>query len=215
MPPSTAPALKGALAAAAKEDIKIIAYDRLILDSPNVDYYATFDNYLVGKIQGEYIETALGLKDGKGPFNMEAFGGSPDDNNAFYFNRGAMDVLQPYLDNGQLVCVSGQLDMEQIAIQGWKSEGAQSRMDNLLTANYSDKKLDLVLSPNDSLAQGIVASLRAAGYGTARQTLPGAHRPGLRRYQCQNADRRRTVHVHLQGHPYPCRPGCQDDHGPS
>ena len=165
-------ALKGALAAAAKEDIKIIAYDRLILDSPDVDYYATFDNYLVGKIQGEYIETALGLKDGKGPFNMEAFGGSPDDNNAFYFNRGAMDVLQPYLDNGQLVCVSGQLDMEQIAIQGWKAEGAQARMDNLLTANYSDKKLDLVLSPNDSLAQGIVASLRAAGYGTADKPFP-------------------------------------------
>ena len=165
-------ALKGALAAAAKDDIKIIAYDRLILDSPDVDYYATFDNYLVGKIQGEYIETAMGLKDGKGPFNMEAFGGSPDDNNAFYFNRGAMDVLQPYLDNGQLVCVSGQLDMEQIAIQGWKAESAQARMDNLLTANYSDKKLDLVLSPNDSLAQGIVASLRAAGYGTADKPFP-------------------------------------------
>lgn len=165
-------ALKGALAAAAKEDIKIIAYDRLILDSPDVDYYATFDNYLVGKIQGEYIEGALGLKDGKGPFNMEAFGGSPDDNNAFYFNRGAMDVLKPYLDNGQLVCVSGQLDMEQIAIQGWKAEGAQARMDNLLTANYSDKKLDLVLSPNDSLAQGIVASLRAAGYGSADKPFP-------------------------------------------
>ena len=165
-------ALKGALAAAAKEDIKIIAYDRLILDSPDVDYDATFDNYLVGKIQGEYIEGALGLKDGKGPFNMEAFGGSPDDNNAFFFNKGAMDVLQKYLDNGQLVCVSGQLDMEQIAIQGWKAEGAQSRMDNLLTANYSDKKLDLVLSPNDSLAQGIVASLRAAGYGTADKPFP-------------------------------------------
>ncbi len=165
-------ALKGVLASAAKDGIKVIAYDRLIKDSPNVDYYATFDNYLVGKIQGDYIVKALGLADGKGPFNMEAFGGSPDDNNAFFFNKGAMDVLQPYIDSGKLVCVSGQLKMEQIAIQGWKAEGAQARMDNLLTANYTDKKLDLVLSPNDSLAQGIVASLKAAGYGAADKPFP-------------------------------------------
>lgn len=165
-------ALKGVLADAAKEGIKVIAYDRLILDSPDVDYYATFDNYLVGKIQGEYIVKALGLDSGKGPFNMEAFGGSPDDNNAFFFNKGAMDVLQPFIDGGKLVVVSGQTKMEQIAIQGWKSEGAQARMDNLLTANYADKKLDVVLSPNDSLAQGIVASLKAAGYGSADKPFP-------------------------------------------
>ncbi len=165
-------ALKGVLASAAKEGIKVIAYDRLIRDSGDVDYYATFDNYLVGKIQGDYIVKALGLDAGKGPFNMEAFGGSPDDNNAFFFNKGAMDVLQPYLDSGKLVCVSGQLKMEQIAIQGWKPEGAQARMDNLLTANYADKKLDLVLSPNDSLAQGVVASLKAAGYGSAEKPFP-------------------------------------------
>lgn len=165
-------ALKGVLADAAKEGIKVIAYDRLILDSPDVDYYATFDNYLVGKIQGEYIVKALGLDSGKGPFNMEAFGGSPDDNNAFFFNKGAMDVLQPFIDSGKLVVNSGQTKMEQIAIQGWKSEGAQARMDNLLTANYADKKLDVVLSPNDSLAQGIVASLKAAGYGSADKPFP-------------------------------------------
>jgi putative multiple sugar transport system substrate-binding protein len=165
-------ALKGVLADAAAEGIKVIAYDRLILDSPNVDYYATFDNYLVGKIQGDYIVKALGLDAGKGPFNMECFGGSPDDNNAFFFNGGAMDVLQPYIDNGKLVVVSGQTKMEQIAIQGWKSEGAQSRMDNLLTANYADKKLDVVLSPNDSLAQGVVASLKAAGFGSADKPFP-------------------------------------------
>jgi len=165
-------ALKGVLASAAKEGIKVIAYDRLIRDSGDVSYYATFDNYLVGKIQGEYIEKALGLADGKGPFNMEAFGGSPDDNNAFFFNGGAMDVLQKYIDNGQLVVNSGQLDMAQIAIQGWKPEGAQARMDNLLTAYYADKKVDVVLSPNDSLAQGIVASLKAAGYGSADKPFP-------------------------------------------
>lgn len=165
-------ALKGVLADAAEAGIKVIAYDRLILDSPNVDYYATFDNYLVGKIQGEYIVKTLGLDSGKGPFNMEAFGGSPDDNNAFFFNQGAMDVLQPYIDNGKLVVNSGQLKMEQIAIQGWKSEGSQARMDNLLTAYYADKKVDVVLSPNDSLAQGVVASLKAAGYGSADKPFP-------------------------------------------
>lgn len=165
-------ALKGVLAEAAQDGIKVIAYDRLILDSPNVDYYATFDNYLVGKIQGEYIVKTLGLDSGKGPFNLEVFGGSPDDNNAFFFNRGAMDVLQPYIDSGKLVVNSGQVKMEQIAIQGWKSEGAQARMDNLLTAHYADKKVDVVLSPNDSLAQGVVASLRAAGYGSADKPFP-------------------------------------------
>ncbi|MCH4891147.1 sugar ABC transporter substrate-binding protein [Acidaminobacter sp. JC074] len=165
-------ALKGALAQAAKEDIKIIAYDRLIRDSENVDFYATFDNYLVGQIQGEYIIKDLGLESGAGPFNMEVFGGSPDDNNAYFFNSGAMDTLQPYIDNGQLIINSNQVDMEQIAIQGWKSEGAQARMDNLLTAFYADKNVDVVLSPNDSLAQGIVASLKAAGYGSADKPFP-------------------------------------------
>jgi putative multiple sugar transport system substrate-binding protein len=157
-------ALKAVLADAAAEGIKVIAYDRLIKSSGDVDYYATFDNYKVGQIQGEFIVKALDLASGAGPFNMEAFGGSPDDNNAFVFNQGAMDTLQPYIDNGQLVVNSGQLDMAEIAIQGWKPEGAQARMDNLLTAFYADKKVDLVLSPNDSLAQGIVASLKAAGY---------------------------------------------------
>jgi putative multiple sugar transport system substrate-binding protein len=165
-------ALKGALAQAAKEDVKVIAYDRLIRDSENVDFYATFDNYLVGKIQGDYIVNALDLKSGVGPFNMEVFGGSPDDNNAYFFNSGAMDTLQPFVDSGQLIINSGQVDMEQIAIQGWKSEGAQARMDNLLTAFYSDQKVDVVLSPNDSLAQGIVASLKAAGYGSTEKPYP-------------------------------------------
>lgn len=165
-------ALKGVLAQAGKEMIKIIAYDRLIMGTPNCDYYATFDNYLVGKIQGDYIIGKLGLADGKGPFNMEVFGGSPDDNNAFLFNQGAMDQLKPYIDSGKLVINSKQVDMSVIAIQSWKAEGAQARMDNLLTAFYADKKVDVVLSPNDSLAQGIAASLKAAGYGTAKKPYP-------------------------------------------
>lgn len=165
-------ALKESLQKAADAGAKVIAYDRLIMDTPNVDYYATFDNVKVGTIQGTYIEDKLGLKEGKGPFNIEFFGGSPDDNNAFLFNQGAMDVLKPYIDSGKLVCKSGQTSMDVIAINGWKSEGAQSRMDNLIAANYTSDKLDAVLSPNDSLAIGIIASLKAAGYGSADKPYP-------------------------------------------
>jgi putative multiple sugar transport system substrate-binding protein len=165
-------ALKGVLQQAADADVVVIAYDRLIRDTPNCNYYTSFDNYLVGKLQGDFIVKALGLKDGKGPYNLEVFGGSPDDNNAYLFNQGAMDQLQPYIDSGKLVINSGQTDMSIIAIPGWDPAGSQARMDNLLTAFYADKKLDVVLSPNDSLAQGIVASLKAAGYGTPDKPFP-------------------------------------------
>jgi putative multiple sugar transport system substrate-binding protein len=152
---------------------KVIAYDRLIMKTPNVDYYATFDNFKVGVIQGQYIEKALALKTAKGPFNMELFAGSPDDNNATFFNKGAMSILQPYIDSGKLVVPSGQQEFTKIAIQSWTSATAQSRMDNLITANYAKgKKLDAILSPNDSLAIGIVASLKNNGYGTAKKPYP-------------------------------------------
>jgi len=165
-------ALGSVLAEAAAEGIQVIAYDRLIMDTPDVDYYATFDNFQVGVLQGEFIVNALGLDTNSGPFNLEIFAGSPDDNNAFFFFNGAMSILQEHIDAGTLVINSGQTEMEQIAIQGWTPAGAQNRMDNLLTAYYADKNIDVVLSPNDSLAQGIVASLRAAGYGTDAKPFP-------------------------------------------
>lgn len=166
-------ALTGALAEAKEEGIPVIAYDRLLMDTEAVDYYATFDNYKVGVIQGQFIIDSLGLEDGEeGPFTMEVFGGSPDDNNAYFFNGGAMDTLQPYIDSGVLVIKSGQVDMQVIAIQSWAAEGAQDRMDNLLTAFYADENIDVVLSPNDSLAQGIAASLESAGYGTEDKPYP-------------------------------------------
>lgn len=166
-------ALTDVLKKAADNQVKVIAYDRLIMKTPNVDYYATFDNFKVGVIQGQYIETKLGLKDGKGPFNIELFGGSPDDNNATYFFNGAMSILQPYIDSKKLVVVSGQTEFTKIAIPGWDTSKAQARMDNLITANYaSGKKLDVVLSPNDSLAIGVVGSLKNAGYGSADKPYP-------------------------------------------
>lgn len=161
------------LADAGTAGAKVIAYDRLILGSPNVDYYATFDNYSVGTLQGKFIEDALGLADGKGPFNLEPFAGSPDDNNAGYFFGGAWDVISPYVDKGQLVIPSGKVldkpdSWKSIGILGWGSDDAQAEMDNRLSSFYAGgAKVDVVLSPNDSLAQGISQSLQLAGYTDA------------------------------------------------
>jgi len=167
-------ALGGVLQQAKAANIPVIAYDRLITNTDKCDYYATFDNYGVGKMQGEFIEKALGLDKGeKGPFYMECFGGDPGDNNAKLFNQGAMDVLQKYIDSGVLVVKSGQTKFpDQIAITNWDSKAAQDRMDNLLTAYYADENIDAILSPNDSLAQGIVSSLKAAGYGSGSKPYP-------------------------------------------
>ena len=157
---------------AADSGIKVIAYDRLIRNSPNVSYYATFDNYQVGVLQANSIVDALGLKDGKGPFNIELFGGSPDDNNAFFFYNGAMSVLQPYIDQGKLVIPSGQTGMNVVGTLRWDAATAQARMDNLLSAHYTDKNVDAVLAPNDVLAIGIISSLKGVGYGSGDKKMP-------------------------------------------
>ncbi|MGZ7443978.1 multiple monosaccharide ABC transporter substrate-binding protein [Paenibacillus sp. TH7-28] len=154
------------------QGIQVIAYDRLIMNSEYVDYYATFDNFKVGVQQAAYIEEKLGLKDGKGPFNIELFGGSPDDNNAYFFYDGAMSVLQPYIDSGKLVVRSGQTKMEQIATLRWDGATAQARMDNLLSAHYSTENVDAVLSPYDGISIGILSSLKGVGYGTGDKPLP-------------------------------------------
>ncbi len=164
--------LSGALSQAADSGIKVIAYDRLIRGSANVDYYATFDNFQVGVIQGSYIESALQLKSGKGPYNIELFGGSPDDNNAYFFYDGAMSILQPYIDKGQLKVKSGQMGMSKVSTLRWDGATAQSRMDNLLSAYYTDDRVDAVLAPNDGLAIGIISSLKGLGYGSADIPMP-------------------------------------------
>ncbi len=164
--------LSNALQQAADQGIKVIAYDRLIRDSKNVDYYATFDNFQVGVLQGSYIEKALGLKEGKGPFNIELFGGSPDDNNAFFFYNGAMSVLEPYIQSGKLVVRSGQVGMDKVSTLRWDGAVAQARMDNLLSAYYADKRVDAILSPYDGLSIGILSSLKGVGYGTPTQPMP-------------------------------------------
>lgn len=159
---------------AADADIPVIAYDRLIRDSENVDYYASFDNYKVGQQQAWSVLNGLGLTelDGTpvsgapaGPFNIELFAGSPDDNNATFFWNGAMDELQPLIDKGTLVVKSGQTAFEQAATLRWDGETAQSRMEDLLTAHYSDgSQVNAVLSPYDGISRGIISALKDAGY---------------------------------------------------
>jgi putative multiple sugar transport system substrate-binding protein len=164
--------LSDALQKAANAGIKVIAYDRLIRGSPNVDYYATFDNFGVGVLQAQSIEKELGLKEGKGPFNIELFGGSPDDNNAFFFYDGAMSILQPYIDQKKLVVQSGQTGMKTVGTLRWDGAVAQARMDNLLSAHYTDKHVDAVLSPYDGLSIGILSSLKGVGYGSSGLPMP-------------------------------------------
>lgn len=164
--------LSDALKQAKAQGITVIAYDRLIRDTPNVDYYATFDNFQVGVLQASSLVNALGLKDGKGPFNIELFGGSPDDNNAYFFYDGAMSVLKPYIDSGKLVVASGQTGMGKVATLRWDGATAQARMDNLLSAFYGKKRVDAVLSPYDGLSIGIISSLKGVGYGSKDQPMP-------------------------------------------
>ena len=164
--------LSNVLQKAADKGVKVIAYDRLINGSKNVDYYATFDNFQVGVLQANSIVDKLGLKAGKGPFNVELFGGSPDDNNAFFFYDGAMSVLKPYIDSGKLVVRSKQLGMNKVGTLRWDGAVAQSRMDNLLSAYYGKDKVHAVLSPYDGISIGILSSLKGVGYCTAQQPCP-------------------------------------------
>jgi putative multiple sugar transport system substrate-binding protein len=167
-------ALTTVLEEAASQDIKVIAYDRLLVNTDAVSYYATFDNFLVGQQQAWSVLNGLGLTDlaGKatdgapaGPFNIELFAGSSDDNNATFFFNGAMDVLQPYIDKGTLVVKSGQTDFNVVATQDWLGANAQARMEDLLTKSYSDgSKVNAVLSPYDGLSRGIASALKDNGY---------------------------------------------------
>ncbi len=161
------------LAQAKEKSIPVIAYDRLIMDSDAVSYYATFDNYLVGQKQGEYIVQQLDLDNQDGPFNMEIITGDPGDNNINFFYGGAMDVLQPYIDAGKLVVPSGQIDKATVATPNWSTEEAQKRFENILSSNYSDgTNLDVVLASNDSTALGVANAL-AANYTGEYPILTG------------------------------------------
>lgn len=164
-------ALGEVLATAESQDIDIIAYDRLIRDSDAVDYYTTFDNFKVGVLQAESLVKGLEER-GDGPYNVELFAGSPDDNNATFFWDGAMSVLEPMIESGDIVVPSGQTDFDQAAILRWDPATAQKRMEDILTGTYSSKTVEGVLSPYDGLSLGIIAALQGNGYGGGGKELP-------------------------------------------
>ena len=162
-----------ALDMAKAANIPVIAYDRLLMNSDAVSYYATFDNYMVGTKQGEYIVDALDLDNAEGPFNMEITAGDPGDNNAGYFYNGAMDVLNPYIEAGKLVVVSGQKSFDEVATPTWATETAQSRAENILSSNYADgTQIDVWLCSNDSTALGVENAL-AANYNGEYPIITG------------------------------------------
>lgn len=165
--------LSDILQKAADAGVKVIAYDRLIRDSGNVDYYATFDNFQVGVLQATSLVDGLKAKFGDTkPWNVELFGGSPDDNNAFFFYDGAMSVLQPMIDSGDIVVKSGQQGMEQVGTLRWDGTVAQARMENLLSSTYTEDKVHGVLSPYDGLSIGILSALKGVGYGSGDMAMP-------------------------------------------
>ena len=162
-----------ALQKAADAGVVVVAYDRLIKKTPNVDYYTTFDNFGVGVIQANSL--VKGLKErfpDTKPWNVELFGGSPDDNNAFFFYDGAMSVLQPLIDDGSIKIKSGQMGMDKVGTLRWDGAVAQARMDNLLSAFYTGKQLHGALAPYDGLSIGILSSLKGVGYGSGNLKMP-------------------------------------------
>ena len=152
--------LGAALDKAAEKGVKVIAYDRLLMDNANVDYYATFDNFKVGVVQGQFVEEALDLANAEGPFAFEFTAGDPGDNNAGFFFNGAMSVLKPYIDAGKITVKSGQTEFADVATPTWKTDVAQKRAEDILTANYADgTKIDAWVCSNDSTALGVTNAL--------------------------------------------------------
>ena len=165
--------LSNALENAYFAGIPVIAYDRLIRDSEHVSYYATFDNFKVGVQQAESLVAGLEERfPDEETWNVELFGGSPDDNNAYFFYDGAMSVLQPMIDEGKINIVSGQMGMDTVGTLRWDGAVAQARMDNLLSAHYTDAQVHGVLAPYDGLSIGIISSLKGVGYGSGDLPMP-------------------------------------------
>jgi len=163
--------LSDTLDEAAKNGVKVISYDRLLVNTDAVSYYATFDNRGVGKLQAQSLVDGLREFKGEAPYYVELFAGSPDDTNSFYFFEGAMDVLQPLMDSGEIIVKSGQVTQDEVGTLRWDGAVAQARMDALLAANYTEgEALDGVLSPYDGLSRGIHSALVSFGY--EGDTLP-------------------------------------------
>ncbi|MQM24339.1 substrate-binding domain-containing protein [Glycomyces albidus] len=161
------------LADAKDQGVTIIAYDRLILETPDVDYYASFNNYQVGVLQATHIIERLGMRDNPGPFNIELFSGDLGDNNSQYFFMGGLDTFESFIYEGRVHVPSGQTEQEPTATQGWSGDVAQARMTQLLEDYYSDDlEIHAVLSPYDGISRGVVAALVEAGYEPGADDFP-------------------------------------------
>ncbi|MBQ9905708.1 MAG: sugar-binding protein [Oscillospiraceae bacterium] len=155
-------------------NIPVIAYDRLIMNSDAVSYYVSFDNYTVGKLQGEFVRDQLKLDSEAGPFNIEFTAGDPADNNAGYFFNGAYDTLKEYIDSEKLVIPSGKKTFEQVATEGWSTDKALENMQNTLASYYSDGTvLDVALCSNDSTALGVAQAITSDYAGTNTPIVTG------------------------------------------
>ena len=166
--------LVNAEAQAKEAGIPIIAYDRLLMDTDAVSYYATFDNKGVGTVIANYIKEAKDLdaaREAGESYTIEFFMGSPDDNNALFLYNGIMEVLQEYLDDGTLVCKSGMTTFEETCILRWSQETAQANCENILTRYYADEDLDIACTAFDGFAYGVKAALLGAGYTTENWPL--------------------------------------------
>ena len=158
---------------AGAQGIPVISYDRLIMND-NASYYVSFDNYTVGKLQGEYVRDALDLDNAAGPFNMEFTAGDPADNNAGYFFNGAMDVIKPYIDSGKVIVKSGQTAFDQVATDQWQTDVALDRAQNVLASYYSDgTQLDAWLCSNDSTSLGVTQAIQADYAGSNAVVITG------------------------------------------
>ncbi len=165
-------ALAGVLKQAKEDGVPVIAYDRLLRSTEAVDYYTTFDNLKVGVLQGESLIKGLEASGVPAPWNVELFAGSPDDNNATFFFNGAMQVLQPLIDQGKIKVRSGETDFKTVATLRWDAAVAKKRMENLLTKSYAQEDVHGILSPYDGLSRGIIAALKGSGYGSGDKKLP-------------------------------------------
>jgi putative multiple sugar transport system substrate-binding protein len=162
------------LADAKDANIPVISYDRLIMNTDAVSYYVSFDNYTVGKLQGEFVEKQLDLANaGDKTYNIEFTAGDPADNNAGFFFNGAYDVLKKYIDAGTLVVQSGQTDFDKVATPQWATDKALNRMQNILASNYSDgkTKLDVALCSNDSTALGVTQAIESDYWGDVKDVI--------------------------------------------
>lgn len=169
-----AEALAEPLALAKEAGIPVIAYDRLIMHTDAISYYASFENNSVGEFQARYVEEKLNLKSGAGPFTIEFIAGDPADTNSTLFFNGAFNYLKPYIDKGQLIVPSGQTNFSSVATDGWKPDNAQRRMTEILRKYYSDgKSLNIVIAANDDLAEALIRAEESVGYKGAPTVLTG------------------------------------------